>query len=73
MPIQIVVPDHDPLTGQLERCAIKRGVAREASPAVRKKLVRKTLPKLARTLLSERLMQLQEHGDPLAVTRSDSN
>jgi len=61
MPLNIVIPNHDPIIRQLECRAIARGITEK------KKLRRHMLPKLARSLLSERLFQLQENGDPLAV------
>lgn len=62
MSMHVVIPDNDPLIPLLEKRAIRRGL-QEAN----KGRLRKRLPKLARNLISERLSDLEEHGDPLAL------
>lgn len=63
MPMHVVIPDRDPLMTLLERRAERRGLASGKD----KRKLRKRLPKLVRSLVSERLSQLEEHGDPLEL------
>jgi len=59
--MQVTIPDKDPLIGQLEEQAVRRGLAPN------RKLARKRLARLGRALISERLRDLRERGDPLAL------
>jgi len=67
MSLQVVIPDKDPLINQLEEQAVARGLA------ATRKLARKKLPRLARSLLSERLRDLREKGDPMAVDHKQTS
>ena len=66
MPLQVTIPEKDPLISQLERRANRR-----YSEPNRKRL-RKRLPELARELLRERLRDLQERGDPMELPAAGS-
>jgi hypothetical protein len=59
--MHVVIPDKDPIMTLLERRAVRRGF-----PSDRKKL-RKKLPAMARSLLKERLGELETNGDPFAM------
>jgi hypothetical protein len=62
MPLQIMVPDNDPLIPLLQERAVRRGLQEKD-----KKKLRRRLPKLARNLISERLSELNAHGDPMEI------
>jgi hypothetical protein len=61
--MHVVIPDNDPLIPLLEQRAMRRGV-REKD----KRKLRKRLPKLARALISERLGELANNGDPFELS-----
>jgi hypothetical protein len=62
MPLQVIISDKDPLIPLLEQRAVRRGLQEKD-----KRKLRKRLPKLARSLISERLSDLAEKGDPLEL------
>lgn len=69
MPIQIVIPDNDPMVPLLRERAIRRGYGSTDSKVAQRAL-RKRLPKLVRELVKERLSDLNAGADPMAVTGS---
>ncbi len=72
--MHVVIPDDDPLIPLLLERAKRRGLARprpvsgrNASRPGRRTGKSNPLPGLARDLISERLGQLKEQGDPFEV------
>jgi hypothetical protein len=68
MPLQVVIPDGDPIIPELERRALLRGCTADGKPPrnpSEKKKFRLRLPKLARSLITERLQELNRNGDPM--------
>jgi hypothetical protein len=64
MPLQIVIPDSDPLISLLFNRAKARGMGKT------KQTQRKRLARLSRDLIRERLYELNSGGDSLAAPQS---
>jgi hypothetical protein len=60
-PLQVVIAENDPMIPLLEDRARRRFKDRDP------KKLRKRLPRLARALLSERLGELVQRGDPFEL------